>query len=116
MASSLRNAQIGNSFLESLLESKILSFNTIKSVFLVIGKQKVVRQINENLLNTPLMLCGEKMKKVKEYSYLGETISEQGVSASVTSTVNRRIGRVKQMIFEITRLSDVIFNKCVYGK
>ena len=48
-----------------------------------------------------LLLSGKPMNNVAQYSYLGEEISEEGVSKSVLATIKKRLGRTKQLIFEI---------------
>ena len=106
MVSSLQAAQAGNTFLSSLMESKLLSFNTEKSICLVVGKDEDANQMRTHLTNQPLKLCGKPMKNVMQYTYLGEELHELGVAASAEATINKRYGKVKQLIFEIKSILE----------
>ena len=96
LAGDLIAAQAGNLFLGILLESKQLNFNLLKSTFLVMGDHD--NSMTNKLKESPLKLCGEPMKQEKQLTYLGEEISSGGVGASAEATVNKRSGKVKQLI------------------
>ena len=53
MVSSLEAAKAGNILLSSLLETKLLSFNTEKSVVLAIGKCSKSNELREELRKNP---------------------------------------------------------------
>ena len=107
MASRLQAAKAINVFLSTLVEEKLLNFNTDKSVCLVVGNEDEADVMRSQLSKQPLLLCNEVMKNVKQYTYLGEEISELGVAASASATIAKRYGKVKQLIFEIkTVLED----------
>ena len=101
MVSNLLAAQAGNTFLSTMMESKLLNFNVLKSVFLVVGNCEETEKIKEQVTEKPLMLSGKIMKNVVQYDYLGMVVHEGGAGASAAATVNKRVGRVKQLIFEI---------------
>ena len=84
-----------------LMESKLLSFNLGKSAFVVVGKGKKKESLDKELEENPLTLCDKPMKRASEYTYLGTILSEKGVGESVVASVKGKVGRVKQMIFEI---------------
>ena len=48
------------------------------------------------------------MKRVKQYSYLGDMLSKEGVAASALATVVNRFGKANHAIFEIRS----IINDC----
>ena len=91
-----------NILLSSLLETKLLTFNTEKSVVLVIGRCSRSLEMREEMMTRPLILSGKVMKSVVQYSYLGGGICKEGVSESATSTIKKRVGKIKQLIFEIS--------------
>ena len=72
---------------------------------MVVGTREV-KKLEKELEESPLLLCGEKMKKVTEYTYLGTIISSEGVSESVLASVKSKVGKVKQMIYEIKVVLD----------
>ena len=83
---------------------KGLKFNLSKSMFLVHNDEK--KTLDKKLEESPLMLCGEKMQRASEVTYLGEQISALGVGASAKATVAKRFGRAKQLIFEIRAIIE----------
>ena len=101
MAGGRMEAQVGNQLMEIVAESKLLSFNLDKSAFMVVGTKKNKKEIETELEESPLTLCGQNMKRVGEYTYLGTVISEGGVGESVTASIKSKVGKVKQLIFEI---------------
>ena len=114
-ASDLENAQENNDRMERVIESKLLDFNLEKSVFLVIGSHKFKKDIKNKLSNKPLLLCGKEMKQSEKYTYLGDELSDRGLSHSVMSTIDKRYGTVYKAIFEINIIiSDV--RSCVPGE
>ena len=66
MVSSLQAARAGKSFLSSLMEGKLLSFNTEKSVILVTGDCKKANEMRKELETNPIHLSGKTMKNVRQ--------------------------------------------------
>ena len=67
---SIKDAQECNIRMEAVVNSKMLEFNKKKSVFLVVGNKKFQEKIDNQLKESPLLLCNEKMLKVEKYPYL----------------------------------------------
>ena len=59
-----------------------------------------------HLTNQPLLLCGKPMKNVMQYTYFRKEPHELGVAASAEATINKRYGKVKQLIFEIKSILE----------
>ena len=106
LATSIRSAQNGNIRMEAVMESKILDFNLDKSCVIIIGSKKRKAEIESELQEHPLMLCGKEMKNVSMEKYLGDMISSAGLSESVHSTVLKRKGQVVSSIIEIRAVVD----------
>ena len=67
---------------------------------MLIGNAKVKKGIRSQLEDNPLTLCGQPMTEVNLIKYLGDQLSFS-LEDSVHQTVMKRIGTVKQSIFEI---------------
>ena len=94
--------------MEMVLESKLLNFNTDKSVYMVLGNSKFRKSTKVEIKSCPIILANNPMKEVESYSYLGETISCHGVAQSVVSTINKIYGIAYNTIFEIlVKIEDV---------
>ena len=92
--------------MEAVLGSKMLQFNLLKSVFIVIGDKKFKEETSKRLEESPLLLCNKPMKEVESYPYLGQIISERGVGHSVSMTINKRYGIAFKSIFEIKAIIE----------
>ena len=86
-SASLLDAQECNWRMEAVLSSKNLSFNLLKSVFLVIGNKSFRESIEKQLADTPLLLMNETMTQVDSYPYFGEIISTQNIGHSALMTI-----------------------------
>ena len=100
------SAQEGNAKMEAVAESKLLDYNVEKSCFLVIGSKKSAKEIQAQLTETPLMLCGSRMKQETKTKYLGDSLSAIGLAESVAETVKSRAGITVKSIFEIRSVID----------
>ena len=115
MSLDLESAQMGISKMEALAESKLLNYNLEKSCFIVIGKNKERKQIQEQLVNQPLKLCGNDMVQEENAKYLGDWISCYGLSDSVNVTIKKRKGLVSLAIYEIRAVVDDCRSKVCGG-
>ena len=106
LSSSLENAQAGNIFIESCMESKLLDLNTKKSCYILIGSRKCVKKFENDLSITPLTLCGAEMKRKVSDKYLGDYIHTMGPTASVQCTISNRYGRIVCGILETRAILD----------
>ena len=101
LAGDLESAQVGNDRMESVAETKLLDYNLQKSCYVVIGKKKERLEIEKKSKVKPLLLCEKPMNQEKSVKYLGDWISQEGLSESVSITVKNRLGLAKLAIFEM---------------
>ena len=106
LSSSIKDAQAGNIFVEASMEAKLLDLNTDKSCFIILGQDKIVQPIKNELLTNPLSLCGNVMKEKVSDKYLGDYIHIKGTSASVECTISNRYGRTVLAILETRAIID----------
>ena len=71
--------------------------------------------LEKDLEKNPLILCGQRMKRSVNYTYLGTTISEKGVGESAKETIKAKLGKVKHMIFEIKSVIEDFRNNVPGG-
>ena len=81
------DAQAGNIFIESVMESKLLDLNTDKSCYIVIGSKKIVKP----LLNQ--LDVWENHERESEQQISWDYIHMEGPTASVHCTITNRYGR-----------------------
>ena len=74
LTTSVWGAQSGNNKMESVMETKLLDFNLDKSCVIVMGSRMKKAEINEELRENPLKVCGQEMKCVVMEKYLGEVV------------------------------------------
>ena len=115
MAAGRLEAQAGINLMETIAETKLLSYNMDKSVYMVVGEGGNKKGMEGDLEKDPLMLCGQKMKRTESYSYLGTAISEKGIGESVKETIKGKLGKVKHMIFEIKSVIEDFRNNVPGG-
>ena len=96
----LESVQMGNNKMETMAETKLLNYNLDKSCFIVMGNKKARQEMQQQLQNSPLQLCGAAMKQEDNAKYLGDWLSCLGLSDSVAVTVKKRKGLVCLSIFE----------------
>ena len=101
LAVNVDSAQSGNYKMEVLAETKLLDYNVEKSCFVVMGSRKAKSEVNKELDEKPLMLCGKPMHREKQGKYLGDWLSEDGLAASAAITIDKRIGLAKLSVFEV---------------
>ena len=106
--------QYGIDRMEELLNRKGLEFNQSKSNFLIIGSKKEQRRLQKEIEETPLKLCKENMKQVKNLKILGDFISSE-LSESVHQTILKRIGVATISIYEIRAVVEDRRARCIGG-
>ena len=95
------SAQMGNAKMEAMAETKLLDFNIDKSCYIIIGKERERRRLEETFAANKPMLYGEAMKQSTEEKYLGDQVCSGGLAASVAATIEKRGGKVIKSVFEI---------------
>ena len=94
------SAQIGNTFMDNVMESKLLDFNLDKSCYIVIGSKEAKAEVRKELENNPLTLSGKLMKEVESEKYLGDYISAYGAADTAFQTVTKRHQKAMNAIQE----------------
>ena len=79
----------------------MLTYNLKKIAYMVARAEKNKEMMESELEQNPLILCGQKMMRENEYTYLGTVISGKGVAESASESVRNKLGKVKHLIFEI---------------
>ena len=95
------SAQIGNEFMDNVMETKLLDFNLDKSCYIVIGSEEAKAEMKEKFKEAPLTLSGKPMKEVSNEKYLGDYISTLGSADSALITVTKRHQKAMNYIYEI---------------
>ena len=106
LADSPASVQAANIRMEALSECKLLDYNLKKSAYMVVGKKAARDTIKDDLRCSPITLCGKEMPQVAEAKYLGDWISEGGLSASIECTIKKRVGLATSAIYEIRSVVD----------
>ena len=75
--------------METLAETKLLDCNLEKSCYVVMGSKKARCEVNKKLDEKPLLLCGKPMQRERQGKYLGDWLSEDGLTASAASLLIR---------------------------
>ena len=111
----LRSAQEGNDRMDNVAASKLLEFHTDKSSFMIFGKRKRRELILKELESNPLTLSGKNMLKQDAAKYLGDYLSESGLSDSVAMTIKKRKPQAIRAIYEIRAVIDDCRSEVVGG-
>ena len=100
------SAQMGNDKMEALAETKLLDYNMDKTCYIVVGKDKERKHLEDEFKANPPTLYGQKMKISSEEKYLGDQINCGGLAASVAATIEKRSSKVIHSIYEIRAILD----------
>ena len=106
LSTTVQGAQAGNVRMENVMESKLLDFNLDKSCAILMGAKGVKDEMENELKDNPLTLCGQTMKCLPMEKYLGDMICSSGLAGSVHATVVRRRGNVVINILETRAVVD----------
>ena len=87
--------------------TKLLNFNLEKSGFLIFGSKRRRLEVENKLKTDPLVLCDKLMGQQHIAKYLGDYLSELGLSESIKLTVSKRKGLAARAMYEVKSiLSD----------
>ena len=100
------SAQRGNDRMESVAKTKLLNFNLEKSCFTIFGRKQRRQEMEKELEAKPLLLFGKNMTKERCIKYLGDILNEEGLAASVESTIAARKGIISRSIYDIRSIVD----------
>ena len=94
------SAQYGFDRFENLAETKLLQYNSSKTVIVFMGADRARQELMEEFRKNPPTLYKKPVKLETHWSYLGDELG-LNLAESVTLTINKRIGLAKKSIFEI---------------
>ena len=98
-----------------MANEKQLEMHNEKSIVVAIGNEKQVTDIEEELKREPLMFDYFATKKKEKEKWLGDLLSEKGLSESVASTIKERSGRTTACTFEIQAIIDDVRMQSIGG-
>ena len=101
----IESAKEANEKIVRVVESKLLTLNSDKSTYLVMGDEKARRVLIKRLEKDPQLLDGIPMKYSVTAKYLGSQLSKN-LSESVSATVSKRISLASCSIFDIRSVVD----------
>ena len=96
----------GNILMEQVMEGKLLDFNLLKSIFMVVGNKKIRKKIVAELSSQTINLCGKPMREVESEKWLGDHIHCLGNDQSVITTVKKRYGLAMSTIMDIKNIME----------
>ena len=92
---SLNKARESNRKVDFLTKQLCLTLNRDKSVYILLGSKKQKEETSRQLEKEPLM-CGQfVMKEAKISKWLGQYLSSEGLSSSVSETFKQRDGKIR---------------------
>ena len=111
----LREARLSNEKTDRAVKKLNLTLNQDKTTFLIIGSRKQKQSILKELEEKPLM-CGEfKTEMQPSFKWLGQTLSEGGLSESVSATVEARAGKIRGACLEVAQIVNDWRSQAVGG-
>ena len=105
----------GNNKLSRLATEKQLKYHAKKSCFLVFGSENFQAKVRIEVKEEPVMLGGKVLEEKSEEKYLGDMLSNEGLAASVESTVREREVKVKGSIYELRAIVEDFRMQVVAG-
>ena len=105
-SSSVREAQAGNTKLDAVFKDKGVEAHPDKSCFIVCGSRKFKNKVLKELELKPLYFGAFKMKQEVSVKYLGMVLHEDGIEASIRSTVEERAGKIRGATYEVRGLIE----------
>ena len=103
MSLTVEEVRAGIARFEALAETKLLTFNPLKSTLVVVGPKKKRVEIEETLKKDPVMLNGVPMKVSNQERFLGEQITGENAE-SILATLKKRKGIVLMAISDIAAM------------
>ena len=114
-AHGIEAARLANKKVDMVVKSLNLSLNQDKTSCILMGNRKQRQDTKTELEGNPLM-CGEFETKVKEkFKWLGQILSEGGLSESVYCTIEDREGKIRGACLEISQIINDWRSQAVGG-
>ena len=104
VAPSASSARAGNVLFARMFRERLLSCHPTKTCYVLFGTEKWKSKVREEFKESPLMFGSFEMKEKEQDIYLGDALNGKGLAASVEDTINRRIGKVKGLIYEVAAI------------
>ena len=108
------SGQQGLDRFETLANSKLLQFNSLKSCFIILGTRKARLDLEEQFSLNPPLLYGQPLKIENQGTYLGDELGKT-VAESISLTIKKRLGLTKKAIFEIKSVVEDVRSGAVGG-
>ena len=106
VAEDIKSTRAGNAKLSAMSVEKGLKAHETKTTFVVIGTQKYIEEMEQEVVDNPVMFgrlsCQPSLSEV----YLGEVIHSQGLEAGVEATINSRLGKVRGAMFKAKAMME----------
>ena len=100
----IKEARLANCKMDKVVSKLNLCLNQDKTVCLVMGSKKQVREVWSELESNPLM-CGSFETKIKHsFKWLGQILSCGGLSESIAATVEARESKIRGACIEISQI------------
>ena len=93
------SAQSGMTRLAAMLTERRLEAHKNKTCYIVCGSKEYQTKTNKEPMLMPLMFGEFPAKRKESDKYLGQTIHEDGLEASVKATITERTGKIKGAIY-----------------
>ena len=106
LTTSGEGAQDGSKRFEKIMDSKMLNINVDKSVYLLMGKKKVVEKIRREINDNPITYKNNVLKEKTEDKWLGDILSGCGPNKSILATINSRKGKIINLIIETVAIME----------
>ena len=114
MSTTLKEIQVVSNKLESMTESKLLTFNEKKSFLIFAGPKKKIKELEKEYEENPVLPYGNVMKREAQGKYLGEII-KSSTDESIVATIKKRKGNVLLAISDIAAIISDVRAKSIGG-
>ena len=97
----MRDAHAGNVKLSYALREKLLTNQKTKSIYMVCGNKNYKNKVEPQVEDCPLTFGDIILQKKSQQKYLGDMLDEQGLAASVETTVKSSEWKTKRGVYEL---------------
>ena len=107
MSNSIEAVQKGNFIIENVIKRKQLTLSIPKCSVIVFDRKNRIGQVRKAINEgRSLEICNKNVEVREKDEYLGDVIHEGGIAKSVRATVDKRYGRIKSVILEVSAILD----------
>ena len=108
-------AQEGFNRFEAVFKSKLLHIHPKKSCFLVFGRGKTKKMIENEISMRPLSYDNFSVNGKSQEKWLGDILADGGLEKSAEATITHRYGRVFSAIFELKAVIEDLRMQMIGG-